>query len=103
MMQPLTGSFVALITPMFPDGTIDYDSLKSLIDWWAVQGEALDFAVTFGLKGDQLEASTSDPAPPKRRSVRPRGTGRCRQRWLVGVVGGDPPVGLAPRPWLLLV
>ena len=38
MMQPLTGSFVALITPMFPDGTIDYDSLKSLIDWHVRSG-----------------------------------------------------------------
>ena len=38
MMQPLTGSFVALITPMFPDGTIDYDSLKSLIDWHVSSG-----------------------------------------------------------------
>ena len=29
----LTGSLVAIVTPMFEDGRIDYDSLKSLLDW----------------------------------------------------------------------
>jgi len=32
-MQVLRGSFVALVTPMFENGGIDYDSLKHLINW----------------------------------------------------------------------
>ena len=32
-MQDLNGSFVALVTPMFENGDIDYASLKNLIDW----------------------------------------------------------------------
>jgi len=38
MMQAPQGSFVALVTPMLPDGTLDYDSLKSLIDWHVASG-----------------------------------------------------------------
>lgn len=37
-MQVLQGSLVALITPLFEDGSIDYDSLKQLIDWHIEQG-----------------------------------------------------------------
>ena len=37
-MQVLQGSLVALITPLFEDGSIDYDSLKKLIDWHIEQG-----------------------------------------------------------------
>ena len=33
MMQPLQGSFVALVTPMLPNGSLDYESLESLIEW----------------------------------------------------------------------
>ncbi len=33
-----TGSFVALVTPMFDDGTIDYPSLKKLVDFHIEQG-----------------------------------------------------------------
>jgi 4-hydroxy-tetrahydrodipicolinate synthase len=32
-MQMITGSIVALITPMRPDGAVDYDGLRKLIDW----------------------------------------------------------------------
>ena len=32
MMQPLQGSFVALVTPMNADGSLDYVSLKELVD-----------------------------------------------------------------------
>jgi 4-hydroxy-tetrahydrodipicolinate synthase len=38
MMQPLQGSFVALVTPMFPDGSLDYKSLYSLIEWHIQSG-----------------------------------------------------------------
>jgi 4-hydroxy-tetrahydrodipicolinate synthase len=36
----LTGSLVAIVTPMFEDGRVDYDSLKSLIDWHIANGTA---------------------------------------------------------------
>lgn len=34
----ITGSLVALVTPMFEDGSIDWDSYKSLINWHVAQG-----------------------------------------------------------------
>lgn len=37
-MRPITGSIVALVTPMHPDGRIDFDGLKKLIDWHVEQG-----------------------------------------------------------------
>lgn len=35
---PLTGSIVALITPMLDDGSVDYASLRKLVDWHIAQG-----------------------------------------------------------------
>jgi 4-hydroxy-tetrahydrodipicolinate synthase len=37
-MTPIVGSIVALVTPMHEDGSIDYDGLKSLIDWHVAEG-----------------------------------------------------------------
>ena len=37
-MQVLQGSLVALVTPLNEDGSIDYDSLKKLIDWHIDEG-----------------------------------------------------------------
>ena len=37
-MNPITGSIVALVTPMFEDGSIDYAGLKRLIDWHIAEG-----------------------------------------------------------------
>ncbi len=37
-MNPITGSIVALVTPMFEDGSIDYAGLKRLIDWHIKEG-----------------------------------------------------------------
>ncbi|MGQ9724532.1 MAG: 4-hydroxy-tetrahydrodipicolinate synthase [Tepidimonas sp.] len=37
-MKPITGSIVALVTPMHEDGSIDYDTLRKLIDWHIDQG-----------------------------------------------------------------
>ncbi|MBP8817444.1 MAG: dihydrodipicolinate synthase family protein, partial [Psychrobacter sp.] len=34
----LQGSMVALVTPMHPDGTVDYKRLADLIDWQIEQG-----------------------------------------------------------------
>jgi len=37
-MTPISGSIVALVTPMLEDGSIDYPHLRSLIDWHIAQG-----------------------------------------------------------------
>lgn len=37
-MTPITGSVVALATPMHEDGSIDYPTLRKLIDWHVEQG-----------------------------------------------------------------
>ncbi len=37
-MNPITGSIVALVTPMFEDGSVDFDSLRSLIEWHISEG-----------------------------------------------------------------
>ena len=37
-MAPITGSIVALVTPMNPDGAVDYPTLRKLIDWHIEQG-----------------------------------------------------------------
>ena len=37
-MNPITGSIVALVTPMLEDGSVDYPSLRALIDWHIAEG-----------------------------------------------------------------
>ncbi len=37
-MNPITGSIVALVTPMLDDGSVDFDSLRRLIDWHIAEG-----------------------------------------------------------------
>jgi len=37
-MKPITGSIVALVTPMHEDGSIDYASLRNLLDWHIAEG-----------------------------------------------------------------
>ncbi len=37
-MTPLTGSIVALVTPMHGDGSVDYPALRKLIDWHIAEG-----------------------------------------------------------------
>jgi 4-hydroxy-tetrahydrodipicolinate synthase len=39
-MNPITGSIVALVTPMHADGSIDYPALRRLIDWQIAEGTA---------------------------------------------------------------
>jgi 4-hydroxy-tetrahydrodipicolinate synthase len=34
----ITGSIVALVTPMFEDGSVDYPTLRKLVDWHVAQG-----------------------------------------------------------------
>jgi 4-hydroxy-tetrahydrodipicolinate synthase len=37
-MTPITGSIVALVTPMHEDGSVDYPTLRKLVDWHIGQG-----------------------------------------------------------------
>ncbi|OGB19968.1 MAG: 4-hydroxy-tetrahydrodipicolinate synthase [Burkholderiales bacterium RIFCSPLOWO2_12_67_14] len=37
-MNPITGSIVALVTPMQEDGSVDYPTLRKLIDWHIAEG-----------------------------------------------------------------
>jgi len=37
-MTPITGSIVALVTPMLEDGSVDYPTLRRLIDWHIAEG-----------------------------------------------------------------
>ena len=37
-MKPITGSIVALVTPMHEDGSVDYDTLRRLMDWHIAEG-----------------------------------------------------------------
>ena len=53
-----TGSLVAIVTPMFEDGSIDYDSYRSLIDWHIDQGTSGIVAV--GTTGESPTVSVQE-------------------------------------------
>ena len=46
----LTGSLVAIVTPMLPDGALDFARLRNLIDWHV--GEGTDGIVIVGTTGE---------------------------------------------------
>ncbi|MBR0129284.1 MAG: 4-hydroxy-tetrahydrodipicolinate synthase, partial [Neisseriaceae bacterium] len=46
----LTGSLVALVTPMLNNGAVDYDALKKMIDWQIAEGT--DAIVAVGTTGE---------------------------------------------------
>ena len=52
-MKPIVGSIVALVTPMHPDGSVDYDGLRRLVDWHIEQG-----TVCIGVVGTTGESPT---------------------------------------------
>ena len=37
-MKPILGSIVALVTPMYDDGSVDFAALRTLIDWHIAEG-----------------------------------------------------------------
>ena len=37
-MKPIVGSIVALVTPMLEDSSVDFDTLRNLIDWHIAEG-----------------------------------------------------------------
>ncbi len=54
----LTGSLVALVTPMRPDGGLDLDRLRRLIDWHVEQGT--DALVMVGTTGESPTVSLEE-------------------------------------------
>lgn len=54
----ITGSLVALITPMHEDGSIDFDSYRALIDWHIEQGTNAIVAV--GTSGESPTVSVDE-------------------------------------------
>ena len=44
-MKPITGSLVALVTPMLADGSVDFAALRRLVDWHVAEGTSCIVAV----------------------------------------------------------
>ncbi len=55
-MKPITGSIVALVTPMHDDGSVDYPTLRRLIDWHVAEGTDC-----IGVVGTTGESPTVNP------------------------------------------
>ena len=58
MMQPLQGSFVALVTPMLADGSLDFNALEELIDWHIESGT--NGIVAVGTTGESATVSVNE-------------------------------------------
>ena len=58
MMQPLQGSFVALVTPMLADGSLDFNALEELIDWQIESGT--NGIVAVGTTGESATVSVKE-------------------------------------------
>ncbi len=61
------GSLVALVTPMQPDGQVDYACLKRLVDWHA--GEGTDAIVSVGTTGESATLDFDEHMEVIRRTV----------------------------------
>jgi 4-hydroxy-tetrahydrodipicolinate synthase len=57
-MNPIIGSIVALVTPMQPDGSVDYDALRRLIDWHIAEGT--DCVGVVGTTGESPTVSVEE-------------------------------------------
>ena len=57
-MTPIVGSIVALVTPMFEDGSVDYDTLCNLIDWHIAEGT--DCVGVVGTTGESPTVSVDE-------------------------------------------
>ena len=63
----LTGSIVALITPMHEDGGVDYESLRTLVDFHAENGT--DGIVSVGTSGESATLDIDEQIEVIRRTV----------------------------------
>ena len=62
MQKEIRGTGVALITPFYPDGTVDYDSLRTLVDFTVING--VDFIVALGTTAG-VRARNFPPTPTR--------------------------------------
>ena len=62
-MKPITGSIVALATPLHEDGSVDYSTLRKLVDWHIAEGTELQRGLLSGTckrRITELAAALSD-------------------------------------------
>jgi 4-hydroxy-tetrahydrodipicolinate synthase len=64
----ITGSIVALVTPMYPDGAVDFDSLASLVEWHITEGT--DAIVAVGTTGESATLDVDEHIEVIRRVVK---------------------------------
>ncbi len=57
-MKTIAGSIVAMVTPMFDDGSIDFEGLRKLIDWHIAEGT--DAICVVGTTGESPTVSVSE-------------------------------------------
>ncbi|MCZ2135027.1 MAG: 4-hydroxy-tetrahydrodipicolinate synthase [Burkholderiales bacterium] len=60
LFQPIRGSLVAIVTPMHPDGALDIEALKRLIDWHVESGTAA--IVVVGTTGESPTVDVDEHA-----------------------------------------
>jgi len=71
-MTPITGSIVALVTPMHEDGSVDYPALRKLIDWHIAEGT--DCIGVVGTTGESPTVTVQEHCEIIRVSVEQAGT-----------------------------
>ncbi|WP_028081331.1 4-hydroxy-tetrahydrodipicolinate synthase [Solimonas soli] len=64
----IKGSIVAIVTPMFPDGAVDWDSLSALIEWHIAEGT--DGIVAVGTTGESATLGVEEHIEVIRRAVK---------------------------------
>lgn len=57
-MKKITGSIVALVTPFHPDGSVDYERLRELIDWHIANHT--DAILTLGTTGETASTTLEE-------------------------------------------
>lgn len=67
-MKSLRGSFVAIVTPMQGDGSVDFNALERLINWQIEQGS--DGIVTVGTTGESATLDDAEHCAVIRETVR---------------------------------
>jgi 4-hydroxy-tetrahydrodipicolinate synthase len=63
----IAGSIVALVTPMQPDGAVDYDALRRLVDWHVQEGT--DAIVSVGTTGESATLDVDEHIEVIRRTI----------------------------------
>lgn len=66
-LQQITGSIVALVTPMDADGAVDYDALDRLVEWHIAEGTSA--IVAMGTTGESATLDNDEHIAVVRRTV----------------------------------